>query len=142
MNDLARDPALESLPVRLAALGHRTVLYIDDNAANRRLVERVFERRPDLELITASRGSPGLDLAYDYQPNLVLLDLSLPDIDGYEVLRRLRADPRTNAIPVIVVSADADQRTIQRLLETGAVAYLTNPIDVHNLIATVDQLTT
>ena len=83
---------------------------------------------------------PGLDLAHDYHPNLVLLDLSLPDIDGYEVLRRLRADPRTNAIPVIVVSADADQRTIQRLLETGAVAYLTKPIDVHNLIDAVDQL--
>jgi len=140
VNDLAVDTALDPLPLRIAALRDRTVLYIDDNAANRRLVERIFERRPDLELIAVSRGLPGLDLAHDYHPDLVLLDLSLPDIDGYEVLRRLRADPRTNAIPVIVVSADADQRTIQRLLETGAVAYLTKPIDVHNLIDAVDQL--
>ena len=72
-------------------------------------------------------------MARDRQPVVVLLDLDLPDIYGDEVLQRLRADPATKTIPVLVLSANADYRQIQRLLETGAVAYLTKPLDVHDL---------
>ena len=116
------------------------VLYIEDNAANLRLVERVFERRPDIRMISASRGLLGLEMARSHQPAVVLLDLHLPDIDGDEVLRRLRADERTQAIPVVILSADANDRQIQRLLEAGAAAYLTKPLDIHTLVDTVDEV--
>ena len=116
------------------------VLYIEDNGANLRLVERIFERRPAIELISASHGLPGLELVHARQPDVVLLDLNLPDIGGDEVLRRIRADPLTSTIPVVILSADANYRQVQLLLEAGAVAYLTKPIDIHDLLDTVDEL--
>jgi CheY-like chemotaxis protein len=118
----------------------RRILYVEDNAANVRLVERVFERRSDIELLTATRGHAGLEMARTRQPKVVLLDLHLPDINGDEVLRLLRADPGTQAIPVVILSADANDRQIQRLLEAGATAYLTKPLDIHTLVATVDEM--
>jgi CheY-like chemotaxis protein len=118
----------------------RRILYIEDNAANMRLVERVFERRADIEMLTATRGQDGLELARTRQPEVVLLDLHLPDLDGDEVLRLLRADPITQSIPVVILSADANDRQIQRLLEAGAAAYLTKPLDIHTLVATVDEM--
>lgn len=74
------------------------------------------------------------------QPDVVLLDINLPDVSGEEVLRQIRADPLTATIPVVVVSADANYRQIQLLLEAGAVAYLTKPLDIHDLLSTVDEL--
>jgi CheY-like chemotaxis protein len=116
----------------------RTVLYIEDDASNRRLVERVLQRRPHLQLLLAKTGLSGLEMAGQNPPAVVLLDLALPDIDGEEVLRRLRVEPSTSSIPVIVISADANQRTIQRLLESGAEAFLTKPIDIDDLLRTID----
>ena len=69
-----------------------------------------------------------------------MLDLHLPDIDGEQVLRQLRDDALTRTAPVIVLSADANHRQIQRLLEGGAAAYLTKPLDIHQLVDTVDEL--
>ena len=117
-----------------------TLLYIEDNDTNVRLVERILERRPDIELITAARGLLGLEMARDHQPAIVLLDIHLPDINGDKVLKRLREDPLTTAIPVVVLSADASDRQMQRFLEAGAVAYLTKPLDVHNLLETIDSV--
>ena len=85
------------------------------------------------------QGSVGLELAREHRPLLVLLDLNLPDLAGEDVLTSLREDPRTARIPVVVVSADATQRQIQRLLSAGASAYLTKPIDVPELLRLVDQ---
>jgi CheY-like chemotaxis protein len=116
------------------------ILYIEDNAANLRLVERIFERRPDIRMLSAARGLVGLEMARAHQPAVVLLDLHLPDIDGDEVLRRLRTDELTEAIPVVILSADANDRQIQRLLEAGAAAYLTKPLDIHKLVETVDEV--
>ena len=110
-----------------------SVLYIEDNVANVRLVERIVADRHDLQLITAMQGRLGLELAVEHKPALVLLDLHLPDIGGDEVLRRLRDDPATSAIPVVVVSADATPGQIQRLLAEGARSYLTKPLDVREL---------
>jgi CheY-like chemotaxis protein len=118
----------------------RRVLYIEDNAANLRLVERVFERRPDIAMVSATRGLVGLEMAREHRPDVVLLDLHLPDIDGDEVLHRLRIDPLTHAIPVVILSADANDRQIQRLLEAGAAAYLTKPLDIHTLVEIVDEV--
>jgi PAS domain S-box-containing protein len=116
------------------------VLYIDDNVASLRLMEHVLSRRPGIGLMTASLAQVGLDFVRDHRPDLILLDLHLPDIPGFEVLQRLRADPASRTIPVVVVSADATERQVQRLLEAGARAYLTKPIDVGTFLTLVDDL--
>ncbi len=85
----------------------RTVLYVEDVASNVKLVEQILRRRPNITLVSTSRGHNALGLAKEHRPDLVLLDLHLPDIPGEEVLARLRADEETDAIPVIVLSADA-----------------------------------
>ena len=82
------------------------VLLIEDNLANLTLIENVLTRRSDVRLLAAMHGSLGLDLAREHHPDLVLLDLHLPDQSGAEVLRRLQSDPDTAGIPVVVVSAD------------------------------------
>jgi CheY-like chemotaxis protein len=107
-----------------------TVLYIEDNLSNLRLIEILLADRPGLRLLSAMQGQLGLDLAYEHQPDLILLDLHLPDLAGDEVLRLLQVDPRTRDVPVVMLSADATPRQVQRLLEQGAHAYLTKPIDI------------
>ena len=114
------------------------ILYIEDNESNLRLVERILARDGDIELVSAMQGRLGLELAREHQPALILLDLHLPDIAGDEVLRQLRDDPQTSAIPVVVVSADATAGQIRRLLAEGARAYLTKPLDVGELRGLVD----
>ncbi|MGB8168327.1 MAG: ATP-binding protein [Chthoniobacteraceae bacterium] len=117
----------------------RAVLYVEDNLSNLRLVEAILARRPDLHVIPAMQGSIGLDLARQHLPYLVLLDLHLPDMPGHEVMRRLRSDPPTAAIPVIIVSADATPTVIERMLAEGARAYVTKPIDVRNFLTLLDE---
>jgi PAS domain S-box-containing protein len=117
-----------------------TVLYIEDNLSNLRLVERVLSRRPGVRLISAMRPQLGLDLAADHHPDLVLLDLHLPDMPGEAVLRRLQASPRTAGIPVVILSADARPGLVQRLLEQGARGFLTKPLDVKELLEVLDGI--
>jgi signal transduction histidine kinase/ActR/RegA family two-component response regulator len=117
-----------------------TVLYIEDNLSNLRLVERVLGRRPGVRLISAMRPQLGLDLAADHHPDLVLLDLHLPDMPGEAVLRRLQASPRTAGIPVVILSADARPGLVQRLLEQGARGFLTKPLDVKELLEVLDGI--
>jgi len=116
-----------------------TVLYIEDNASNLELVERIVQRRA-ASLISAMRPVLGLELAREHGPDLVLLDLQLPDIPGEEVLRRLQADPRTAGIPVVVLSADARPGLVTALLAAGARAFLTKPIDVGELLGLLDRV--
>jgi PAS domain S-box-containing protein len=116
-----------------------TVLYIEDNVSNATLVQRILERRPGITLMDAIQGRLGLELARQHRPDLILLDLHLPDLPGAEVLRLLREDAATADIPVAVVSADATQGQVDRLLESGALDYLTKPIDVAALLALVDR---
>ncbi len=115
------------------------ILHIEDNLSNLKLVERVLAQRPDVKVIAAMQGRLGLELAREHRPVLVLLDLHLPDMDGEQVLQRLRDDATTAAIPVVMVSADATPGRIRRLLTAGATAYLTKPIDVPQLLHLVDQ---
>jgi CheY-like chemotaxis protein len=117
-----------------------TVLYIEDNLSNLQLVDRVVGRRGDVTLISAMRPMLGLDLAREHHPDLVLLDLHLPDIPGEEVLQRLRAEPRTADIPVVVLSADARPGLIKRLLAAGARNFLTKPLDVAELLGLLDEV--
>jgi len=119
--------------------GARTVLYIEDNLSNLELIQRILARRSDLRLITAMHGRLGLDLAREHHPDLILLDVHLPDISGDEILRRLKAEPPIAGIPVIVISADATAVQIARLLSLGARDYLTKPLDVKKFLTALDE---
>ncbi len=123
----------------MAGPSHR-VLYIEDNLSNVRLIERILARWPGVTLVTAMQGRLGLELAREHRPDLILLDLHLPDMHGTEVLRQLRADPGTRAVPVVVISADATPGQIERLGAAGAHAYLTKPLDVKRFVEVVGDL--
>ena len=92
-----------------------------------------------MALLSAMQGRVGLDLARTNRPDLVLLDRHLPDVPGDDVLRLLREDRRTHDIPVVILSADASPGQAQRLLDDGARAYLTKPLDDRRLLAVVDE---
>jgi CheY-like chemotaxis protein len=118
-----------------------TLLYVEDNLANLSLVETILSsRRPSWRLVPALQGRLGLELAAEHAPDVVLLDLHLPDMPGREVLRRLREDARTAATPVVVISADATPSTVDALTALGADAFLTKPLDIRAFVATVDRL--
>lgn len=111
-----------------------TILLIEDNPANVKLVEKILRAHPDYELHVAMCGYDGLDSAKSIMPDLILLDLDLPDIHGREVLHLLRQDAALATIPVIVVSADATPSQVEQLLGDGAKAYLTKPLDVKRFV--------
>ena len=131
-----------SLGFPLALETEHPILYIEDNLSNLHLIESILRHRPGIRLLTAMQASLGLELARERMPDLVLLDLHLPDMPGEEVLRRLRADAATREIPVVVLSADATPRRIQDLLESGAYAYLTKPLKVREFLQTLDNVLT
>jgi signal transduction histidine kinase/ActR/RegA family two-component response regulator len=120
-------------------LASARVLCIEDNPSNLELIEQIFARRPGIELITAAQGNLGLELAQQHGPDLVLLDVNLPDAPGEQVLRRLREDPRSSDVPVIVLSADATHAQVRRMMSLGAQAYLAKPIDVQALMQVVEE---
>jgi CheY-like chemotaxis protein len=115
-----------------------TVLYIEDTLSNLSLIQRLFDRRPEVKIVSAMEGRLGLDMAREHHPDLVLLDLHLPDMKGDEVLARLRTDPETSSIPVIVISTSAVPSEVKHLLGIGARDYLTKPFDVTKFFAAVD----
>lgn len=108
-----------------------------DNPSNLALVEQALQRLPDVRLLAAMHGRLGLDLAREHRPELILLDLHLPDLGGPEILRRLKSEEATAEIPVAVLSADATKGQVQRLRAAGASSYLTKPIDVEQLLDVV-----
>jgi len=137
------EPVLPEMPVPDSRVFQ--VLYIEDNLSNLRLMERILAQRPGIQLLAAMQGGLGLELAREHQPDMVCLDLHLPDIQGDVVLQRLREDEQTRDIPVVVVSADATERQIERLLSPpgdyrGAEAYLTKPIEVKEFLRIVDEI--
>jgi PAS domain S-box-containing protein len=125
--------------VKAESTSVRRLLYVEDNPSNRELVQRVMAYRPCIELLTEGTGEDGIAAAQRHVPDLILLDVHLPDIWGDEVLQRLQKNPATANIPVVMLSADATRDQVQRLLQIGAKAYLTKPIDVHQLLRTVDE---
>ncbi len=141
-NPLADRPALAARGGRVggAPALPATLLYIEDNLANLTLVETVLLPRPEWRVIPALQGRLGIELAVEHAPDVVLLDLHLPDMHGADVLRRLRADPRTAGTPVVVISADATPRTVDALAADGADAFLTKPLDVRAFVQTVERL--
>jgi signal transduction histidine kinase len=117
----------------------KRVLYIEDTVANVRLITEILRRRPSVQLIPAGTGSLGLQLATVHTPDLILLDLHLPDMAGHEVLQQLRAHGVAASVPVVVLSADATSAQEENLRRAGAEDYLTKPLAVHELLEVVDR---
>lgn len=122
------------------AAGHLRVLLVEDDAASGELVRRIFARRGGVDLARVGDGESAIAAARSDRPDLVLLDLGLPDLAGDAVLAQLRGDPATADIPVVVVSADATEAQRRRLVAAGADAYLTKPLAVGELLAVVNAL--
>ncbi len=117
----------------------RTLLYVEDNPANLRLVEEIVGFRADLRLLAAPDGHMGIEMARAHQPDLVLMDLNLPGMSGTDALQELRRDPRTAHIPVLALTANAMPRDVERGLESGFDRYLTKPINIEEFNAAIDQ---
>ena len=148
---LADGAALDALPAAPAQSGAllpalaptgrpRRLLYIEDNPVNLLIVQEVLAQRSDLQLQTATDGLSGLSLAASCAPDLILVDMQLPDIDGHEVLRRLRADAATRDIACISVSANAMPGDIQRALQAGFADYWTKPLDLRAFMGSIDRI--
>jgi CheY-like chemotaxis protein len=116
------------------------VLYVEDDKANLTLVKHVLGRRPDVALLTADCGEEGLSVARARRPDLILLDIHLPDMDGHQVFTKLQEDASTKGIPVVVVSASAMPTDVGRLMAAGVDCYLTKPLDIPLFLKTVDEL--
>jgi CheY-like chemotaxis protein len=120
----------------------RTILYVEDNLSNLTLIEQLLADESPLELISAMQGQMGLDLAREHLPDLILLDLHLPDVPGWDVLHQLKRDDKTRHIPVVIISADATPHQIKRLMAAGAHTYLTKPLDVGEFLRVIEEAMT
>jgi PAS domain S-box-containing protein len=129
---------LIKLAIRPIDAPQKTLLYIEDNPANMKLVERLIDRRDDIKLLTAVNGSLGIELAKSSLPDVILMDINLPGISGIEALKVLREDAATAHIPVVAISANAMARDIEVGQQLGFIRYLTKPIVVEEFMATLD----
>lgn len=133
-----REPLVRAAGIRAA----RTVLYIEDNPSNIKLVEAILVARPEIELLVATQGQIGLELAREHHPSLILLDLNLPDMSGEQVLRRIRSDEHISHSAVVMLSADASPGQATRLRGAGCDDYLTKPFDIRHFLAVIDAFAT
>lgn len=115
-------------------------LLIEDNISNVRLMERVLQTRPGIHLVVAMQGRLGIELAKQHKPDVIFLDINLPDISGFEVLQELKRDPETRHLTVFVASADATGKQVERMMAAGAAGYLTKPLDVAKVLELLDNL--
>lgn len=118
----------------------RRVLCIDDNPVNIKLIKQILAHHSHLDILTAHAPKLGIELALAYQPDLVLLDINMPGMNGYQVLRILQASPETQNIPVVAVTASAMKKDVQQGLEAGFSAYITKPFEIASFLQTLDQI--
>jgi len=116
-----------------------TVLCVEDNPANMELLRQVLGQRPDLRLLTAADGRAGLQMAFEHRPDVIVLDNNMPNLTGSEAQAVLRNDPRTSAIPVIALTANAMPGAIASGLTAGFFRYLTKPVDIRQLLSAVSD---
>jgi CheY-like chemotaxis protein len=126
------------LPSRADAM-LRTLLYVEDNPANLELVEQIIARHTNIRLLTAVDGKSGIEIANASHPDMILMDINLPGINGFEALKILRSDPATADIPVVALSANAMPRDVEKGLKAGFYRYLTKPIIVRELMDTLNE---
>ncbi len=139
------DPQQRSEPAPAADRGRyrqRHVHYVEDNETNVVLMRGMLAQRPQIELTVSTLGLDALMAIRERQPDLLLLDMHLPDIDGMDLLRHLKADDNTAAIPVLVLSADATRERIERAMTEGAAGYLSKPLNLAELLSRIDELLT
>lgn len=122
-----------------AAAGARTLLYVEDNVANLKLVEQLLARRSNLRLLTASDGNLGVEIARREQPDVILMDINLPGINGIQALKLLQDLPLTRHIPVLAISANAMLGDVRKGLDAGFFEYLTKPINVREFMEAIDS---
>lgn len=140
-NESAGEMYGASLPISgKSAVCRSVVIYIEDNPMNLRLMQHVFATRNDLELRDAPTAESGIDLARAEPPALILMDINLPGMDGYEALRVLKADPQTAHIPVIAITANAMKGDRERGRRAGFAGYLTKPTDIGALFGMLDKV--
>jgi PAS domain S-box-containing protein len=132
------EPTAITHPEVRAGAPLRTMLYVEDNPTNLKLIEQLMERRSDIRLLSAKEAIMGIHLARVNRPDVILMDINLPGISGIEALEILRQDPETLHIPVIALSANARPRDIEKGLQAGFFRYLTKPIKVHEFMDTLD----
>jgi PAS domain S-box-containing protein len=135
--DVGDAAALRERHVRRGERVH-TLLYVEDNPANLKLVEQIIARHFDMRLVTAVDGMSGVETARAAQPDVILMDINLPDISGFEALVILRSDPVTAHIPVVAISANAMPRDIKKGLNAGFFGYITKPINVNEFMDALD----
>lgn len=119
--------------------GKYSILYIEDNPAHLRLVTKILGYLPNFHILGAHESILGIDLAIEHKPDLILLDINLPDMNGFEVLKYLRQNDVTSEIPVIAISANAMHKDIQKSLDAGFDNYIVKPIDITVLMRVVDK---
>jgi two-component system cell cycle response regulator DivK len=114
------------------------ILVVEDNEKNKKLVQDVLEAS-GYRTLEAATGEQGVERAVDHRPDLVLMDVQLPGIDGVEALRRLRGDERTASVPVLALTAQAMDGDRERFLAAGFDGYLSKPVDIADLVSTVNR---
>jgi CheY-like chemotaxis protein len=131
----------DAKPASLATDGARhKVVYVEDNPSNIAFMRELMEDLPKIELITAPNAELGIELIRAHVPDVVIMDVNLPGMSGFEAVQRLRAWPETRDIPVIGLSAAALPRDTARAKEIGFYRYLTKPVKVDQLTAVLDEL--
>jgi PAS domain S-box-containing protein len=117
-----------------------TLLYIEDNPANLRLMELIVERVEGLSMISAHNGELGMELARTHRPDIIILDINLPGMDGFEALKQLRAMPETESTPVLALSAAATNRDVEKGIEAGFLRYLTKPMKIDMIVEAINTV--
>ena len=131
---IAAPPAAQT-----SAPASRTVLYVEDNPSNMQLMRKLFARRRDIRLVYAYTPLLGIEMALTEKPDLVLLDINLPGMNGRQVLARLRSHPETAAVPIIAVTANAMPSDVEQGLAAGFDDYVTKPIDISAFMQSIDR---
>ena len=124
-------------PIR--ATPRHTVLYVEDNPTNLKLLKQLIARRPELDLLTATNGIKGVELARTFRPDVILMDINMPGLNGFEALQILRSNPLTAHIPVIAISGNALPEDIKKGLKAGFLRYITKPIKVNEFMQALDK---
>jgi len=135
----ANDLPTERVSRAMGSVAPRTMLYVEDNPANLMLVEQIIEDHPHLRMLSAHDGRQGIALARAHLPDVILMDINLPGISGFQAQQLLRDDPATAHIPILAISANAMPRDIEKGLEAGFFRYLTKPININEFMSAMDD---